>query len=212
MTDNWSTISEAIQEGDREKVVGLVNKALADKKAPLDILNKGMIPGIEALGEKFRSGEFFLPEILISARAMGAGIEVLKKHLPQEAFGRRGTVVIGTVEGDLHDIGKNLVKIMLECSGFKVQDLGVDVPVTKFVDAAREHGADIIAISALLTTTMVNMPRVTAALGLAGLKHKVKVMIGGAPVTRRYADEIGAEGFAEDCTAAVQEAKRLVGK
>jgi 5-methyltetrahydrofolate--homocysteine methyltransferase len=210
MADIFVAISEAIQMGDRDKVAKLAEEALKKGTPALDILYKGMVPGIESMGEKFKSGEFFLPEILICARAMNRGTEVLNPYFPKEGVHKRGTVVIGTIEGDMHDIGKNLVRMMLECSGFRMVDLGVDVSADSFAEAAREQKADIIAISALLTTTMVNIPKVIEALKRSGIRDNVKVMIGGAPVTRAYADQIGAEGFAEDCTAAVDEAKRLV--
>ena len=212
MLDRLRAISEAVQDGDQDRVTNLVETALAEGMSATDILEKGMIPGIEALGEKFASGEFFLPEILISSRAMKLGMEVLDPHLPKEGGRKRGTVVIGTVEGDLHDIGKNLVKTMLECSGFGVVDLGVDVPPSSFVESVRQYKADIVAISALLTTTMVGIPEVIKALKKAGMRQRVNVMIGGAPVDRAYADEVGAEGFAEDCTAAIDEAKQLLAK
>jgi len=210
MADIFVSISEAIQIGDQDKVAKLAEEALTKGIPALDILDNAMVPGIETTGEKFKSGEFFLPEILICARAMNRGIEVLTPHFPKEGAHKRGTVVIGTIEGDMHDIGKNLVRMMLECSGFRIVDLGVDAPPSSFVEAAHDQKADIIAVSALLTTTMVNIPKVIEALKQSGIGDKVKVMIGGAPVTRAYADQIGAEGFAEDCTAAVDEAKRLV--
>ena len=211
MTDYYAEIAEAIQEGDRDRVTSLAEEALAGGNTAVEILEKGMVPGIEALGERFKTGELFLPEILISARAMKEGMEVLAPHFPKEGVDKRGTVVLGTVEGDMHDIGKNLVRMMLDCGGFRVIDLGVDVTAEAFVNAALDYEADIVAMSALLTTTMTNMPKVVDALRQTSLRNKVKVMIGGACVTRSYADEIGAEGFAEDCTDAIDEAKRLIG-
>lgn len=210
MSGFFVSISEAIQEGDQDKVAHLTEQGLAQDFSALEILEKGMTPGIEALGEKMRKGEIYLPEVLISARAMNRGIEILNPHFPRDGVHKRGTVVIGTVEGDMHDIGKNLVALMLGCGGFQVVDLGVDVPAQSFVDAARAHKADLVCISALLTTTMTNIPAVIEALKETDRRAEVKVMIGGAPITRSYADQIGAEGYAEDCTASIDEAKRLL--
>ena len=176
----------------------------------MDILEKGLVPGVQALGRLFKEGQVYLPEILISTRAMNRALEVLQPHLAGADIHKKGTVVIGTVEGDLHDIGKNLVSMMLESNGFNVVDMGVDVSAESFADAASENNADVVAMSGLLTTTMTYFPTVIEALDKAGLKGKVKVMVGGAPVTRSYADEIGAEGFAGDCASAVDEASRLV--
>lgn len=210
MADLLKVIFEAVQNGDDKTVVPTVEEALEVGLSASEILDKGLVPGIQALGERFKSGEVFLPEVLISVRAMKRGIEVLKPYLSEEEVQKQGTVVIGTVEGDLHDIGKNLVKLMLEGNGFRVIDLGVDVEATIFADAALKHNTDIVAVSALLTVTMVNIPQVLAALESLGLRDKVKVMIGGAPVTQEFADSIGAEGFADDCASAVDEAKRLM--
>jgi len=162
------------------------------------------------LGQLLKDGKAYLPEILISCRAMSRGVEVLKPHLAGVDIPNRGTVVIGTVEGDMHDIGKNLVKLMLESNGFQVEDLGADVVPDLFAGAARDRNADIVAMSTLLTMTMTEMPNVIEALKRDGLRDKVKIMIGGAPTTREFADEIGAEGFAEDCASAVDEAIRLM--
>ena len=205
-----SVISQAVQNGDHNKVVQTVEESLRDGMPAIDVLEKGLVPGIQALGERIKGGEVFLPEVLISARAMNRGVEVLNPHLTGEETQKQGTVVLGTVEGDLHDIGKNLVKMMLECNRFHVVDMGIDVPPTSFADAAREHKADIVAVSSLLTVTMVNIPGVIDALEKSGLRGKVPVMVGGAPLTREFADSIGAEGFAEDCASAVDEAKRLM--
>jgi len=207
---NLETMSQAVQEGDDKKAVELVKEALASGTAAMDILEQGLVPGVRALGQLFKDGQVYLPEILISTRAMNRGVEVLKPHLEGTDIHTKGTVVLGTVEGDLHDIGKNLVRMMLDSNGYNVVDLGVDVSPDAFVSAVKENSADIIAMSALLTTTMVGFPTVVEAVAGAGLKDKVKVMIGGAPVSRAYADEIGAEGFAEDCTSAVDEAARLM--
>ncbi len=210
MAWDGSALSEAVQNGDDKAVVQMVNSALAEGVTPLDILDLALIPGIQQLGELFKDGEVFLPEILISCRAMDRGVDVVKPLLSAEEMHSKGKVVLGTVEGDLHDIGKNIVKLMLECGGFEVIDMGVDVPISDFVSAVKKHSPDILALSALLTITMVNMPGVLSALEKEGVRDSVRVMIGGAPITREYADEIGAEGFAEDCASAVTEAERLV--
>jgi len=204
------TISLAVEKGDDKQTGNIVRKALASRVPPLDILQKGLVPGIQALGKLFKDGQAYLPEILISCRAMDRGVEELKPYLAGTNIHNKGTVVLGTVEGDLHDIGKKLVRLMLQCNGFRVADLGVDVSADSFVSAAHEHSANIVGMSTLLTITMPYMSKVINALEQAGLRHKVKIMIGGAPVTREFADEIAAEGFAEDCVSAVDEATRLM--
>jgi len=210
MADFSSGLSQAVQEGDDKKVVQLVKEALAEGLPAMDILEKGLVPGVQALGQLFRDGQVYLPEILISTRAMNKGLEELQPYLAGADIHKKGTVVLGTVEGDLHDVGKNLVGMMLESNGFNVVDMGVDVSADSFVSATKESNADIVAMSGLVTTTITYFPTVIRALEKAGLKNKVKVMIGGAPVSRDYADEIGAEGFAEDCASAVDEAARLM--
>ena len=210
MADIFEVLSQAVQKGDQKTVVQTVKEGLDKGISANDILDKGLVPGIRMLSKLFQDGEVFLPEILISARAMNSGVAELQPHFTNIGAMKKGTVVLGTVEGDLHDIGKNLVKIMLDCNGFNVVDMGVDVSAESFVNAAKEHNADIVAMSALLTITMTYMPKVVEALGKADIGKKVSVMIGGAPVTRDYADEIGAEGFALDCTSAVDEAMRLL--
>jgi len=210
VTDFSNVLSQAVQDGDDKKVVQLVKEALAEHLPAMDILEKGLVPGVRALGRLFKDGQVYLPEILISTRAMNRGLDVLKPHLAGADIHKKGTVVLGTVEGDLHDIGKNLVRMMLDSNGFNVVDAGVDVSADSFVNAVKESKADIIAMSGLLTTTITYFPVVIKALEEAGLKSKVKVMIGGAPVTRAFADEIGAEGFAEDCASAVDETARLM--
>jgi 5-methyltetrahydrofolate--homocysteine methyltransferase len=203
-------ISSAVRKGNHEEAVKLVRDALNNTMTPADILSKGLVKGIQALGESFKDGQVFLPEILISVRAMNRGLEALKPHLIESDIPKRGVVVLGTVEGDLHDIGKNLVRMMLEGNGYQVFDLGVDVKIGSFIDAVRKHKADILAMSSLLTTTIQGFRKVIEALDDAGMRNNLKVMVGGAPVTRAYADEIRAEGFAEDCVTAVDEADRLV--
>ncbi|MDD4860115.1 MAG: corrinoid protein [Dehalococcoidales bacterium] len=208
--NDFTVLSKAVETGDDKKVVELVKQELAKGTSPIDIMEKGLVPGVQALGQLFKDGQVYLPEILISVRAMDRGMELLKPLLKGKDIHNKGTVVLGSVEGDLHDIGKNLVKMMLESNGFKVVDVGVDVPATTFAKAAKDNNANIVAMSSLLTITMPEMPKVIEALKAAGLKGKVKCIVGGAPVTREYANSIGCEGFAEDCASAVDEASRLM--
>ena len=210
MTNYYSALSQGVQDGDDKKVIQLVKEALAEGLPAVTILERGLVPGVQALGKLFKDGQVYLPEILISTRAMNRGLEELQPYLSDADIHNKGTIVLGTVEGDLHDIGKTLVGMMLGSNGFNVIDLGVDVSADSFASAAKESKADIIAMSGLLTTTITYMPTVMMALEKAGLKNEVKVMIGGAPVNRAYADEIRADGFAEDCTSAVDEAARLM--
>jgi len=210
MENHFIAISESVKNGDHEQTINRVKEALNRGTPALELLQKGLVPGIQALGALFKEGQVFLPEILISVRAMNRGLEVLRPSLADAEVPKRGTVVLGTVEGDLHDIGKNLVRMMLEGNGYAVVDLGVDVKPKVFFTAAREHKADIVALSTLLTTTMPCFQKVIAALEEGGIRGTLKVMVGGAPVSRAFADEIGAEGFAEDCVRAVEEANRLL--
>ena len=203
-------ISEALQKGDAEKVEELVKKSLEENLSPKKILEDGLIKGMGIIGAKFKKNEVYVPEVLIAARAMHAGMNILKPKLIETGVKNIGKVAIGTVKGDLHDIGKNLVKMMLEGAGFEVIDLGIDVSADKFVEAVKEHKPNIIAMSALLTTTMVNMPEVIKALEAAGLREKVKIMIGGAPITQNYADQIGADGYSPDAASAVDNAKTFI--
>jgi len=203
-------ISDAVRDGDDILTVELVKKALENAVPAVDILNRGLVPGVQALSSLFKDGQAYLPEILISVRAMNRGLELLQTELGTIDIKKRGTVVLGTVEGDIHDIGKNLVGMMLTSNGFNVVDIGVDVSADTFVNAIRENNADIVAMSALLTTTMPSIKTVIKALRESALRENVKVMIGGASVSRDYADEIGADGFAPDCVSAVDEAARLM--
>jgi len=203
-------VSEALQRGDAEKVAELVKKALEEKLTPKEILENGLIKGMDIIGAKFKKNEVYVPEVLIAARAMHAGMSILRPKLIETGVKSMGTIAIGTVKGDLHDIGKNLVKMMLEGAGFEVIDLGVDVTTDKFVEAVKEHKPNIIGMSALLTTTMVNMAEVIKALEVAGLRDKVKIMIGGAPITQNYADQIGADAYSPDAASAVDKAKTFV--
>ncbi len=210
MPDHLKTMAEAVKNGDEKLTVQTVDEALSAGIAPEEILDKGLVPGIQALGQLFKDGQAYLPEILISARAMRSGTEKLRPHLADANVQKRGVVVVGTVEGDMHDIGKNLVKMMLESNGYDVHDLGVDVSADTFAAEAKAADADIVAASALLTTTMTTIPAISKALETAGVRSKVKMMIGGAPITRQFADEIGVEGYADDCASAVDEADRLM--
>ncbi len=210
MPDHLKTMAEAVKNGDEKLTVQAVDEALQAGIAADEILGKGLVPGIQALGQLFKDGQAYLPEILISARAMRSGTEKLRPLLAGTEIQKKGTVVIGTVEGDMHDIGKNLVKMMLESNGYDVHDLGVDVSADTFAAEATATNANIVATSALLTTTMTVIPAIAKALEAAGVRSKVKIIIGGAPITRQFADEIGVEGYADDCASAVDEADRLM--
>lgn len=210
MDEILKNLFDAILDGDVESAKSNVQKALDAQLNPTIILNEGMIAAMRAVGCRFEAGEYFVPEMLIAARAMQSGMAILKPHLQQADVKSNGKVLIGTVKGDLHDIGKNLVVLMLEGTGFEVKDLGVDVPVEKFIQAAQEEKPDIVAMSALLTTIMQMMKQTIEAFSTAGLRNKVKIMIGGAPVTEAFASEIGADGFSLDASRAVATAKALV--
>jgi 5-methyltetrahydrofolate--homocysteine methyltransferase len=202
---------DAIMNGEANNTPGMVNQALNQGLPAAQILNEGMIAAMNHVGQLFEEGEFFVPEMLIAARAMQAGLAVLKPYLAQADVRAAGRVVAGTVKGDLHDIGKNLVCMLLEGAGFEIIDLGTDVAPEKFVQVVQDGRADMVALSALLTTTMPNMKATIDALNTAGVRGKVKVMIGGAPVTQAYADQIGADGYAPDASRAVALAKTLMG-
>lgn len=205
-----SALAENLINGKAQEVAELTRKALDDGVPPGEILNGGLIKGMGVVGERFKNNEFYVPEVLIAARAMHAGMDILKPALAESGVQPIGRVLLGTVKGDLHDIGKNLVAMMLEGAGFEVIDLGIDVPPEKFVEAVKA-GGDVIAMSALLTTTMTAMKTTLDALEEAGVKDKIKIMIGGAPVTQNYADEIGADGYARDAASAADKAKELMG-
>jgi len=205
-------ISENLIKGKAKEVKELVEKAIQENVKPGDILNKGLLIGMSIIGERFKKNEVYVPEVLIAARAMKMGMDVLKPLLVSAGVEPIGTVVVGTVKGDLHDIGKNLLRMMLEGAGFKVIDAGINVEPDKFVQLAKENNAALIGTSALLTTTMTNMKAVVDAVKSAGLDGKIQVMIGGAPVTQAFADEIGANGYAPDAASAADLAKKLIGK
>ncbi len=201
------TISEKVQAGRAKEVVALVTEALADGIAPETILNEGLVTGMNIIGEKFKNNEVFVPEILVAARAMNRGMQTLKPALTREGIEPIGKAVICTVKGDMHDIGKNLVKIMIEGQGIECIDLGVDVDPARVVETVRENDVQIVCLSALLTTTMYGQKDVIDALREAGLRDKVKVMVGGAPVTQAFADEIGADCYTLDAASAAQAAR-----
>ena len=207
-----SPLSKVIEQGDREKAVQLTAEALSAGASPQDIIVHGLHSGMGVVGEKFSSGEYFLPDMLMAARAMKTAIEVLKPSLEKTGIPTIGKVVIGTVEGDMHDIGKNVVATFLSGSGFEVFDLGINVPEKKFIDEVREKKPDILGLSALLTTTMPVMGRVIKTLDIAGLRSSVKVLVGGAPVTRDYANYIGADAYAHDGGEAIPICQQLLGK
>ena len=210
--DLLSQLTGTVVNGKAQEAADLTRQALAVGLPPLEIIDRGLKPGMDVVGERFSCGEAFIPHLVLAGRAMQAGMRILEPELKRRGEGasRAGTAVIGTVKGDIHEIGKSLVGIMLTASGFEVHDLGVDVPVEAFVAKIRETNAQILGLSALLTTTMVVQRRIVEALTAAGVRGQVQVMVGGAPVSRSWAEEIGADGYAEDARGAVQEAKRLL--
>ncbi len=203
-------IAENLMKGKAPAVKELVTKALDDGIEPAEVLGEGLIAGMNVIGARFKKNEVYVPEVLIAARAMHAGMDILKPKLIAAGVEPIGKVVIGTVKGDLHDIGKNLVCMMLEGAGFEVLDIGIDCAAEKFIETAKDKDAKIIAMSALLTTTMPSMKGVIEELDKAGLKGIIKTMIGGAPVTQNYADEIGADGYSPDAASAVDLAKTFL--
>ena len=206
-------MAQSVIDGDADQAVELARQALAQGIAPLDAINKGFVIGVNEVGRQYSCGDMFLPDLVMAGEAMKAAVAVLEPEMQRTGAERKmlGKVVLGTVKGDIHEIGKTLVGTMLTANGFQVFDLGTDVPTMKFVDKAREVNADIVGLSALLTTTMTGQREVIEALDDVGLKGKVKVMVGGAPVTRSWADEIGAQGYSEDAIGAVAVAKKLMG-
>ena len=202
-------ISALLQQGRAPKVKAAVQQALDEGVPAAEILEGGLLAGMNVIGQRFKNGEVFVPEVLLSARAMTRGIETLRPLLVADGVEEKGTVVIGTVKGDMHDIGKNLVRMMMEGKGLKVVDLGVDVPADAFISAAREHSAQVIACSSLLTTTMEEMRSVVEAVHHSELDGKVRVMVGGAPVTQAFCDQIGADCFTSDAASAAEAALSL---
>jgi 5-methyltetrahydrofolate--homocysteine methyltransferase len=211
MTEILETIAARLYEGEQDEVAALVRSALEHGLRPQEILQGGLIAGMDQVGRDFKAGELFVPEVLIAARAMHAGMAILRPLLSASEASGAGKYVIGTVKGDLHDIGKNLVRMMLEGAGFDTVDLGTDVSPDGFVRAVREHQPVVLGMSALLTTTMVQMKATVEALVEAGVRDSVKIMIGGAPVTAAYAQQIGADAYAPDAASAVEVARRLAG-
>jgi 5-methyltetrahydrofolate--homocysteine methyltransferase len=201
-------LAEAIINGDADESKRLTQEAVDEGVDPQNILNDGLTAGMDVVGKRFKANEFYVPEVLIAARAMHAGMDIIEPLLAESGAKPAGVVVIGTVKGDLHDIGKNLVTMMLKGGGFKVVDIGIDVPAEKFVEEAKNNEADVVALSALLTTTMPQMKTVLDALNEAGVE--TDTIIGGAPVTQEYADEIGASGYAPDAASAVDSVRELV--
>jgi len=210
MTMNtFQPIIDALLDLDKQKVVNLVHDALNNQVSAKDILNHGLIAGMDVVGERMEKEDMFIPEVLQAAQIMGAAVEILKPLLGEDSTSANGRVVIGTVKGDLHDIGKNLVSMMIESAGLEVHDLGVDISPERFVEAIKNTGAKILCMSALLTTTMPMMKRTINALTESGLRNTVKIMVGGAPVTQKFALEIGADAYAPDAGSAAKAAKAM---
>ena len=209
--DLLQKVSEELQKGNFREVPKLVQEVLDAGVSPSKILNDGLVAGMDVVGEKFRKDELFIPEALIAARAMHAGMEILRPKLVETGAKLAGKIILGTVKGDLHDIGKNLVGMFLEGGGFQVIDAGIDVPTEKFVEMVRSNKPNILGLSALLTTTLPKMKEVIESLIKAGVRNSVKVIVGGAPVTEKFAKEIGADGYAPDGASAVERVRDLIG-
>jgi 5-methyltetrahydrofolate--homocysteine methyltransferase len=207
---SFELIAESIIEGNEATAIDAVQELIDQGVNPLKIISDGLMAGMNVVGERFKNGEMFVPEVLMSARAMNSSIELVKPLINEGDMPNAGTVIIGTVKGDLHDIGKNLVAMMMESAGFKVINIGVDASVEKFIQAVKDNNAKIVAMSAMLTTTMVYMKKVIEALEEAGLKDQVKVMIGGAPVTAKFAEDIGADLYTVDASSAAEEGKNIL--
>ena len=208
-TTTLDRLAQAVIEGQAAEAVAEATRGLEEGVAAESLLHDGLMAAMRHVGQLFEEGEIYVPEMLVSAHAMRSALEVLRPHLVEQDVRSSGRVAIGTVKGDLHDIGKNLVAMMLQGSGFEVVDLGADVYPERFVQAAHD-GADVIGMSALLTTTMTNMPEVVEAIGDAGLRDRVRIVVGGAPITQTYAEEIGADGYAKDASSAVRLVQGLV--
>lgn len=209
----YQAMSESVLAGELEEAVRLAEESILAGIDPLDAINLGYVPGVDQIGEQFSCGEAFLPQLVMAGEAMKAALNTLEPEMAKQGLNRNllGTVILGTIVGDIHDIGKTLVGTMLTVAGFRVIDLGVDVPVMKFVETARDQQAELIGISALLTTTMTSQRDVIEALEDLGMRPGTKVMVGGAPVTREWSEEIGADGYSEDAVGAVALARHLVG-
>jgi 5-methyltetrahydrofolate--homocysteine methyltransferase len=207
---DFADLSQALQEGDSDKVVELVHKALGEKVEPMEIVNKGLLPGMDIIGDSFEREEIFLPELIISAQAMKAGMDILRPILSETGGKPKAKIVMGTVQGDMHDIGKNLVGMILQGAGVEVIDVGTDVHSQKFIQALKENDASLLGLSALLTTTMMEMKTVISDLTEEGMRERVKVIIGGAPTSQEFADEIGADGYAPDAISAKDKINELL--
>jgi 5-methyltetrahydrofolate--homocysteine methyltransferase len=211
MAELFQDIASGVYNGEADTVTKLVTKAVDEGIDAQEVLSNGLIAGMDEVGKDFKAGELFVPEVLIAARAMHAGMDILRPLLAESGVPTAGKCIIGTVQGDLHDIGKNLVRMMLEGAGYEIVDLGTDVNAADFVAAVREHQPQVLGLSALLTTTMVTMKATIEALDEAGVRDSVKIVIGGAPVTAAFADEIGADGYAPDAASAVDLVRELAG-
>jgi 5-methyltetrahydrofolate--homocysteine methyltransferase len=211
MSETYGKMVELVIAGKGEELNGMVKQALDEGKGAKEIVESGLLPGMDVVGKRMKTGEMFIPEVLLSARTMQAALNILKPFLAEGDVISAGTVIIGTVEGDLHDIGKNLVAMLLEGAGFKVINLGTGIKPQAFVDAVKEHKPDIVGMSALLTTTMPKMEETIKALQEAGLRDQVKIMAGGAPVTQDFVEKIGGDGYGANAAAAVEKAKGMLG-
>ncbi len=209
---SFETLKQAVIEGDDVATVALTRTALGEGANPADIVNQGLQPGLIIVGERFSSGEFFIPEMLLAARAVSRALDILRPLITDASSVTVGRVVLGTVTGDIHDIGKNLVGMLLQGAGFEVMDLGTNVTPDKFVAAVKDNQPDIVGLSALLTTTMPAMKATIEALATAGVRDRVKVVVGGAPVTQHFAERIGADGYGADGGAAIELCRRLMGR
>lgn len=209
MNETLNEISEWLQKGRAPKVKAAVTKALEEGIPASEILEDGLLAGMDIIGQKFKNNEVFVPEVLVAARAMNRGVEILRPYLVEDGVETKGTVILGTVKGDMHDIGKNLVRMMMEGKGLEVIDIGVDVPTENFLDAAREHNAKLICCSALLTTTMGEMKNVVDAVKASEMNGKVKIMIGGAPITQTFCEQIGADCYTPDAASAAEVALKF---
>jgi 5-methyltetrahydrofolate--homocysteine methyltransferase len=212
MSELLGKMAESLIAGKIDEVVNLTKEALDGGAAPADILDQGLLAGMDVVGQRFKAEEMFIPEVLRCAKCMHGAMEILRPLLAETGAESIGTLIIGTVKGDLHDIGKNLVGMMFEGAGFNVVDLGIDKEPQVFVDAIKEHGAKLIGMSALLTTTMPKMGETIKAIQEAGIRDQVKILVGGAPITAAFAEEIGADGYASNAASAVDKGKELMGR
>ncbi|MHB8806210.1 MAG: corrinoid protein [Anaerolineaceae bacterium] len=208
--NNLTPIANAIYEGDVDTVVSQTKQAIEDGNTALEILENGLMAGMDRVGKDFKAGDLFIPEVLIASRAMQSGMEILKPLLVTQKIKSPGKIILGTVKGDLHDIGKNLVAIMLQGAGFDVVDLGVDVSKESFLKAIVDHKPDLVGMSSLLTTTMPQMPEIIEAIKQADLREQVKIMVGGAPLNEKYAQAIGADGYAQNASIAIEKVRELL--